>query len=90
MQSRLRQLEKVAEIHQYPYPSTGIPEVVQRNVTVAEEINTLRQQIDPYELNIANALWGEQTFPLKLTVTVYYMQLVVFFSLTHFNIWSSS
>jgi len=49
MQSRLRNLEeehkvltqKVAEIHQYPYPSTGIPEVVQRNVTVAEEINTL-------------------------------------------------
>ena len=73
MQSRLRQLEeehkvltqKVAEIHEHPYPSTGIPEVVQRNVTVAEEINTLRQQIDPYELNIANALWGEQTFPFR-------------------------
>ena len=73
IQSRLRNLEeehkvltqKVAEIHQYPYPSTGIPEVVQRNVTVAEEINTLRQQIDPYELNIANALWGEQTFPFR-------------------------
>ena len=72
-QRRLRHLEEehkvltqnVAEIHQYPYPSTGIPEVVQRNVTVAQEINTLRQQIDPYELHIANALWGEQTVPLR-------------------------
>ena len=55
--------QKIAQEREYP--STGIPEVFQRSVTVANEINTLRQQIDQYELNIANALWGERTFPFR-------------------------
>ena len=40
-------------------------EVSQRAAAVASELNTLRQQIDQYELHIANALWGEQTFPFR-------------------------
>lgn len=55
--------QKIAQDREYP--SSGTLEVFQRNVTVANEINTLRQQIDQYELNIANALWGERTFPFR-------------------------
>jgi len=40
-------------------------ELVDRARTVADELNQLRQQVDQYELNIANALWGEQTFPFR-------------------------
>jgi serpin B len=40
-------------------------EVSQRAANVAGELNRLRQQIDQYELQIANALWGEQTFPFR-------------------------
>jgi serine protease inhibitor len=39
--------------------------VSQRAANVAGELNRLRQQIDQYELQIANALWGEQTFPFR-------------------------
>lgn len=45
--------------------SSQLLEVTQRSVAVADELNTLRQQVDQYELNIANALWGEQTFPFR-------------------------
>lgn len=40
-------------------------EVAERAAAVAHELNTLRQQIEQYELRIANALWGEQTFPFR-------------------------
>jgi len=40
-------------------------EIDRRAVSVAAEINTLRQQLNQYELRIANALWGEQTFPFQ-------------------------
>jgi len=40
-------------------------EVTERAADVAHELNTLRQQIGQYELRIANALWGEQTFPFR-------------------------
>ena len=39
--------------------------ISQRAANVADELNRLRQQIDQYELEIANALWGEQTFPFR-------------------------
>jgi len=45
--------------------SSQLREVTQRSVAVANELNTLRQQVDQYELNIANALWAEQTFPFR-------------------------
>ena len=32
---------------------------------VAGELNKLRQQVDQYEIRIANALWGDQTFPFR-------------------------
>jgi len=35
----------------------------QRRIT--RKLNKLLAQVDQYELNIANALWAEQTFPLK-------------------------
>ena len=40
-------------------------EIDRRAISVAAEINTLRQQLNQYELRIANALWGEQTFPFR-------------------------
>jgi serpin B len=40
-------------------------EVTQRAMSVAGELNRLRQQVDQYELRITNALWGEQTFPFR-------------------------
>ena len=33
--------------------------------TVVRELNQLLPQIDQYELNIANALWGEKTYPFR-------------------------
>jgi serine protease inhibitor len=39
--------------------------ILARAANVAGELNRLRQQIDQYELDIANALWGEQTFPFR-------------------------
>ena len=32
---------------------------------LVEEINTLSQQVDPYELNFANAVWVDDQFPLR-------------------------
>ena len=40
-------------------------EITQRDRVVVQELNTLRQQLDPYELRMVNALWGEHTFPLR-------------------------
>ncbi len=40
-------------------------EITERDTAVVQELNALRQQLDPYELHIANALWGEQTFPFR-------------------------
>lgn len=40
-------------------------EISARAAAVAHKLNTLRQQVDQYELRIANALWGEQTFPFR-------------------------
>ena len=40
-------------------------ETTQRAFSLANEINALRQQVNQYELRIANALWGEQTFPFR-------------------------
>lgn len=39
-----------------------LSEVSVRADTVARELNRLRQQVQ-YDLRVANALWGEQTFP---------------------------
>ncbi|MGH7962966.1 MAG: serpin family protein [Candidatus Binatia bacterium] len=36
-----------------------------RATAVTRELNDLRQQVNQYELRIANALWGEQTFPFR-------------------------
>ena len=43
----------------------GQTEMGRRAVSVAAELNTLRQQVNQYELRVANALWGEQTFPFR-------------------------
>ena len=40
-------------------------ETERRAISVAAELNTLRQQVNQYELRVANALWGEQTFPFR-------------------------
>ncbi len=40
-------------------------EMDHRALSVTAEINTLRQQVNQYELRVANALWGEQTFPFR-------------------------
>ncbi len=32
---------------------------------LAAEINVLQQQFDLFELNVANAIWGEKTYPFK-------------------------
>ncbi len=47
------------------YGQFGQTEIDRRAVSVAAEINTLRQQLNQYELRVANALWGEQTFPFQ-------------------------
>lgn len=43
---------------------------------IVEKLNAVRAQLDPAELRIANAIWGEQTFPIldawKNTVTTAY------------------
>ena len=36
---------------------------------MADEINTALAQIDQYELNVANALWGEKTYPFDPNFT---------------------
>ncbi|MBI1369657.1 MAG: hypothetical protein GC162_13510 [Planctomycetes bacterium] len=38
-------------------------EAQQHSRQLAEAINALAPTIDPYELNVANALWGERTYP---------------------------
>ena len=40
-------------------------EMDRRAIPVAAELNSLRQQVNQYELRVANALWGEQTFPFR-------------------------
>ena len=55
-----RQLEQRSIYRQFEQT-----EIDRRAVSVAAEINTLRQQLNQYELRIANALWGEQTFPFQ-------------------------
>lgn len=39
------------------------PDVVTKAHLVAAEINRLQQEIDRVELHVANAIWGEQTYP---------------------------
>jgi serine protease inhibitor len=56
-----KQMQQLSEPGQW----TERLEVSQRAANVAGELNRLRQQIDQYELQIANALWGEQTFPFR-------------------------
>jgi len=43
----------------------AISETSNRAAAVGRELNELRQQVNQYELRIANALWGEQTFPFR-------------------------
>ncbi len=40
-------------------------EMDRRAISVAAELNSLRQQVNQHELRVANALWGEQTFPFR-------------------------
>jgi serpin B len=40
-------------------------ELIRREHTLVDQINALRQQLDPYELNFANALWCDSQFPLR-------------------------
>jgi serine protease inhibitor len=42
---------------------SGGEELYPKAKKVADNINTLEQQLDPYELNIANAIWGDKTYP---------------------------
>ena len=37
----------------------------QKERAVATELNRLAAQVDQYEIHVANALWGEQTYPFK-------------------------
>jgi serine protease inhibitor len=37
----------------------------QKASKIADELNTLLPQVDQYELRVANALWGEKTYPLR-------------------------
>jgi serine protease inhibitor len=60
-QTLTRQLKQLESEQQWSQWS----EVTQRAAGVAHELNTLRQQVDQYELRIANTLWGEQTFPFR-------------------------
>jgi serpin B len=46
-------------------PWTARVAVEQRAANMAGELDRLRQQVDHYELHIANALWGEQTLPFR-------------------------
>ena len=45
----------------------GMPWVEARaeEAKLVDQINNLRQQIDPCEINVANALWGENTYPFN-------------------------
>lgn len=43
----------------------ALSETSNRAAAVGRELNSLRQQVNQYELRIANALWGEQTFPFR-------------------------
>ena len=36
-----------------------------RSVELVQRINALRQQIDPYQLRFANAVWCDTGFPLR-------------------------
>lgn len=56
--TRLRQLDKDG-------PRAELAEAQGRDINVTAELNRLRQQVDQYELQVANALWGEQTFPFR-------------------------
>jgi len=37
----------------------------QKERTIATQLNRLASQVDQYEIRVANALWGEQTYPFK-------------------------
>lgn len=39
--------------------------IVQRENELVGQINSLRSQIEPYQLSIANALWCDKSFPLR-------------------------
>ncbi len=46
-------------------PRAELGDAVGREVHVVDELNRLHQQVNPYELQVANALWGEQTFSFR-------------------------
>ena len=60
--------QKLAEIKR-----TGewkaLPEAEQAEQLVADELNAALAQINQYELNVANALWGEKTYPFDPNFT---------------------
>jgi serine protease inhibitor len=41
------------------------PELDKKANELARNINSLQAQIDLYELNVANAIWGEKTYPFE-------------------------
>jgi serine protease inhibitor len=42
---------------------SAIQKAVQNAQKIADELNNLLPQVDQYELRVANALWGEKTYP---------------------------
>ena len=39
---------------------------IEKQWSLAEEVSRLSAQIDQYELSVANALWIERSYPLRL------------------------
>ena len=60
--------QKLAEIKRTAQWA-ALHEAEQAERLVADEINTALAQIDQYELNVANALWGERTYPFDPNFT---------------------
>ncbi len=66
---------KIEKLRQAAYTQDLEPLEVTRK-EIAEKLNNLVEQVDQYEIRIANAMWGEKTYPFRTsymeTIQKYY------------------
>ena len=63
--AKLADLRKVLDAANQEVKSKGDVKSAAKAQRLAAEINTLQAQVNRYELRVANALWGEKTYPFK-------------------------
>jgi serpin B len=65
MNKQLADLNRQIEIQSNKRDFRTAEALSEKAFRLADAINALAKQVDPYELKVANALWGEKTYPFR-------------------------